>query len=152
MAELTLLLDTNILWDIALCQRLAEKRRDGQLEAYIPTIIHAERIRQITDQHGEEFSIDVVRQFIGDYQFELLPFSRQDAETVAQVWLYICQAIPSDERKTYWLHNCIDILLCAVAHARGYTLVTNDQSGHHFEVVSNRMTTNELETHLLALV
>jgi len=151
MAELTLLLDTNILWDIALCQRLSEKRRNGQIEAYIPTIIHAERIRQIANQYGETFSIDAPRQFIRNYQFQLLPFSAQDAEAVAAIWLYICGKISVNDQQDYWLHNCIDVLLCAVAHARGYMLVTNDQCGHHFEIVSDRMTTNELEARLMSM-
>ena len=140
MAEVKLLLDTNILWNLRLCQRLTEKVKTGQLLVYIPTLVHAERIRQVADQYGERFALDVVRQFIAAAQFELLPLSIADAEAMAALWLDLKESGADTE---YWHQHRFDIVLCAIARTTGYTLVTDDQ-GAHFDRVAGRISLKEL--------
>ena len=88
MNESILLLDTNILWDRRICRRLADKKKAGLLRVYIPTLVHAERVRQMADQFGDRFALSVIRQYIADTEFELLPLSITDAETLAEIWLH----------------------------------------------------------------
>jgi predicted nucleic acid-binding protein len=140
MAAVTLLLDTNILWDLQLCRRLTEKIRTGHFIVYIPTLVHAERIRQVANHYGERFSLDVVRQFVADAQFELLPLSVADAEALAALWLELKQ---SGADTSYWHQHRFDIVLCAVARATGYTLVVEDR-GAHFDHVINRINRTQL--------
>ena len=147
-----LLVDTNILWQHSLRNRLTDRIRSGQLRVYVPTIIHAERIRQLADSKGETFAIDVIRQAVAQSEFALLPFTTADAEALADLWSGLKAAVePTTNADDYWRRNCIDILLCAVARSRGYTLVTNDK-GQHFEwLVAERMDTGELENWLVNL-
>ncbi len=147
-----LLVDTNILWRRSLRNRLTERVRSGQLRVYVPTIIHAERVRQLADDRGEAFSIEVIRQQVIESGFDLLPFTTADAEALADLWHDLKSAVePADNATAYWRHNSIDILLCAVARSRGYPLVTDDQ-GRHFDLLAaKRMNTGELENWLVNL-
>ena len=147
MAEVTLLLDTNILWQIQLCERLTEKIRSGHIVVYIPTVVHAERIRQVANHYNSRFSIDVVRQFIGDRQFELLPLSVAHAEAIATLWLELKE---SGADTNYWHQHRFDILLCAIARATGYTLVVEDR-GSHFKNVPARISVAGLDTLIASL-
>ena len=140
MSEVTLLLDTNILWNLNLCRQLTEKIKAGSLRVYIPTLVHAERIRQIADHYNNRFALEVVRQFIDDAGFELLPFTTQDAETVADIWLELKAKGVADD---YWKAHRFDIVLCAVARATGHTLIVEDR-GQHFTLILQRMGTGEL--------
>ena len=139
-----ILLDTNVLWKPSLRNQLTEKIRSDALQVYVPTLIHAERIRQIADQKGEDFAIDVIQQFVEASGFELLPFSVEDAEAIADVWLALKAKGATGD---YWKQHRLDLLLCAIAQSRGYTLVTDD-TGSHFEVVSSRMNTTDLQNWL----
>ncbi len=144
MTKTAILLDTNILLKRTLRNRLTEKIKSGLLQVYVPTLIHAERIRQIADRMGEDFAIDVIQQLVEESKFELLPFDIEDAEAVADVWLDLKSRGDSDDD---WKQHRFDILLCATARSRGYTLVTDDK-GKHFEVVSSRMNTTALQNWL----
>jgi predicted nucleic acid-binding protein len=147
-----LLVDTNILWRRSLRNRLTERVRSGQLRVYVPTIIHAERIRQLADKNGEDFAIDSIRQAVDQSEFALLPFTTADAEALADLWLELKAGVePGQNAVEYWRRNCIDILLCAVARARGYTLVTDDQGQHFDWLVAERMNTGQLESWLVDL-
>lgn len=147
-----LLVDTNILWRRSLRNRLTERVRSGRLRVYVPTVIHAERIRQLADKNGEDFAIDIIRQAVDQSEFALLPFTTADAEALADLWPELKAAIePADNATDYWRRNCIDILLCAVARARGYTLVTDDRGQHFDWLVAGRMNTGELESWLVDL-
>ncbi|MFN8486846.1 MAG: hypothetical protein U0350_04585 [Caldilineaceae bacterium] len=147
MSEVTLLLDTNILWNLDLCRQLTEKIKSGHLRVCIPTLVHAERIRQIADRYGDRFALDVVRQFINDASFELLPLTTLDAEAVADVWLELKAKGLADD---YWKAHRFDIVLCAVARATGYMLIVEDR-GQHFALILQRMRTSELVTWLKSL-
>jgi predicted nucleic acid-binding protein len=140
MSEVALLLDTNILWNLNLCRQLTEKIKLGSLRVYIPMLVHAERIRQIADHYGDRFALDVVRQFINDAGFELLPFTSQNAETVADIWLELKAKGVADD---YWQAHRFDIALCAVARSTGHTLIVEDR-GQHFTLILPRMRTGEL--------
>jgi predicted nucleic acid-binding protein len=142
MNPTALILDTNVLWNRTLCRRLSARIAAGDMQVYIPTLVHAERIRQIAEQYGGSFAIDVVRQFVADARFELLPLSVEHAETVADVWLQL-RHNGMDDR--YWQIHRFDIVLCAIARSSGYTLVT-EEKGDHFALVSERVNTTELET------
>lgn len=144
MSRAALILDTNILWNLDLCQRLTARIAVGDLQVYIPTLVHAERVRQIADQYGSGFAIDVVRQFIADARFDLLPLTAEHAETVAEVWLQLPEP---DSTKDYWRAHRFDIILCAIARSTGYTLVSSE-TGSHFALVADRMSVAELETWL----
>lgn len=144
MNHRALILDTNILWNIDLCRRLSDRVTAGELQVFIPTLVHAERIRQIAEQHGRDFAIDVVRQFIADSRFDLLPLTAQQAETVADIWLQLQESERTDQ---YWHANRFDIVLCAIARSMGYTLVTLD-TGSHFALVPNYVTIADLEVWL----
>ena len=141
MNNTALLLDTNVLRKRSLRNRLTEKIRSGVLQVYVPTLVHAERIRQIADQKGEDFAIDVIQQLVEDSRFELLPLDVADAEAVADVWLQLKSQGASDND---WRQHRFDILLCAIALARGYALVTDD-TGQHFEAVPTHMSTAQLQ-------
>ncbi len=145
-----LLVDTNILWRRTLRNRLTERIRSGQLRVYVPTIIHAERIRQLADDKGEAFAIDVIRQQVAQSEFDLLPFTTADAEALADLWHDLKSAVePAHNAIDYWRHNSIDLLLCAVARSRGYPLVTDD-AGRHFDLlVSERMKFSDLKSWLV---
>ena len=108
MNEIILLLDTNILWDRRICRRLADKKKAGLLRVYIPTLVHAERVRQMADQFGDRFALSVVRQFIAAAQFELLPLSIADAEAMAALWLDLKESGADTE---YWHQHRFDIVL-----------------------------------------
>lgn len=140
-----LLIDTNILRRNSLRNRLTEHIRSGQLRVYVPTIIHAERVRQLADDRGEAFAIEVVRQQVAQSEFDLLPFTTADAEALADLWPDLKAAVePAGNADDYWRRNCIDILLCAVARSRGYTLVTDDKGQHFDWLVVERMDTGAL--------
>lgn len=147
MNPTALILDTNVLWNRDLCRRLSARIAACDMRVYIPTLIHAERIRQIAEQYGGGFAIDVVRQFVADARFELLPLSVEHAETVGDVWLQLRQDGLDD---TYWQAHRFDIVLCAIARSSGYTLVT-EEKGNHFALVSERMNAAELETLLASM-
>lgn len=147
MTAVQLLLDTNILWDLALCRQLTQQIEAGRLQVYIPTLVHAERIRQVADRYGNRFALDVVRQFIADAQFELLPLSVTDAEAMAALWLQLKE---SGADTKYWHEHRFDIVLCAIARATGYTLVVEDR-GAHFNSVTTRMNRAELTTFVATL-
>ena len=100
-----------------------------------------ERIRQIADKLGEDFAIHMIQQLVEASRFELLPFDVRDAEAVADVWLALKSQGESDD---YWKQHRFDILLCAVARSRVYTLVTDD-TGKHFKTVSSRMNITDLQ-------
>ncbi len=140
----TVLFDTTVLWKPSLRNRLTEKIKAGDLQVYIPTLIHAERIRQIADQKGELFTLQVIQQLVADSGFQLLPFTVEDAEAVADAWLDL-KARGATEAD--WKKHRFDILLCAIARSRGYALVTDDE-GQHFEIVSERMKTTDLQSWL----
>lgn len=140
-----LILDTNVLWETELCQQLTERITEGKLRVFVPTLIHAERIRQVADQYEERFAIDVVRQYIKDSRFELLPLSIQDAEAVAEIWLELRKAEVVDD---YWDKHRFDIVLCAIARATGHTLITEDRRGNHFQLITNRKRIDELQKFL----
>ncbi len=142
MNEIILLLDTNILWNRRICRRLADKKKAGQLTVYIPTLVHAERIRQIADQFGDRFALNVIRQYLADTEFELLPLSIADAEMLSEVWIELKE---SGADTKYWHQHRFDILLCAIARATGYTLVVEDR-GTHFKSVPARLSIAELES------
>jgi predicted nucleic acid-binding protein len=141
MTSMAMLLDTNVLRKESLRNRLTEKIRAGVLQVFVPTLVHAERIRQIADERGEDFAIDVIQQLVEESRFKLLPFEVGDAEAVADVWLALKSQGASDD---YWRQHRFDILLCAVARSRGYTLITDDK-GQHFETVSSCMNTADLQ-------
>ncbi len=107
-------------------------------------MIHAERIRQIAHQKGESFAIDVIQQLVEASGFELLPFTTPDAEAIADVWLKLKANGATDQD---WEKHRFDILLCAVAHSRGYMLVTDD-TGDHFKAVPSRINTSALQKQL----
>lgn len=137
----TLLADTNLLFRRSLRHVLTTGIETGQIEVYIPTLVHAERIRQIAHQKGLDFAIDSLRQAINDAKFKLLPLNVEDAEAVADVWLYLVSQQLATE--AYWNKNRFDIILCAIAHARQYPLVSDDQ-GKHFNFVPQLIRSQEL--------
>ena len=61
MTPPALVVDANILWKRALRQQLTAKIETGKLQVYVPTLIHAERIRQIADVKGETFALDFIQ-------------------------------------------------------------------------------------------
>lgn len=138
------ILDANVLWKPALRNRLTEKVKLGVLQVYVPTLVHAERIRQIAHEKGEAFAIDTIKQLVEASLFQLLPFEVADAEAVAEIWLALKAKGSSNDD---WKQHRFDILLCAIAQARGYTLITDDK-GLHFEAVSARMNTVGLQNWL----
>ena len=141
MNPTALILDTNVLWNRDLCRRLSARIAAGDMQVYIPTLVHAERIRQIAEQYGGSFAIDVVRQFIADARFNLLPLTSEHAEALAEIWLQLRRG---GANETTWRAHRFDILLCAVARASGYTLVT-EETGSHFAVVPDRIDISGLE-------
>ncbi|MDM8519794.1 hypothetical protein QUF64_07085 [Anaerolineales bacterium HSG6] len=155
MSQPTLLLDTNVLWNWRyLRQHLTPLIEARRLQVYIPTIVHAERIRQYAQVRGEQFALRVIQLAITDSKFELLPFETIDAEALANIWLAIKNNTLSNEFEdveSYWQAHRLDILLCATAHARGYTLVTDD-TGIHFEAIPRRMTFLQVKDYLNELV
>jgi len=148
MAVHKLLVDTNILYNNELCLHLAGAIRTNQLEVYIPAIVHAERIRQVADEYGKRFSINVVHQYLDERQFQILPFTAEQAEAIADLWI----AIKSSNyyHEGYWRKNRFDIVLCAVAYSTGYMLVAED-GGKHFDLIERRKT-NEITTWLNELI
>ncbi len=141
MNGISILIDTNVLWKPSLRDQLTRKIKQGALQVYVPTLVHAERIRQIADEKGEDFAIHVIQQLVKESRFELLPFDVKDAETVADVWLEFKSQGASDND---WKEHRFDILLCAIARSRGYVLVTDD-TGKHFESVPSRMNIADLQ-------
>ncbi len=139
-----IILDANVLWKPSLRNQLTEKVKAGVLQVYVPTLVHAERIRQIADEKGETFAINTIQQLVEASLFELLPFEVTDAETVAEIWLALkAKGLGHDD----WKKHRFDILLCAIARSRGYTLITND-AGQHFDVISDRKNTANLQSWL----
>lgn len=151
MAEHALLVDTNLLVRPSLRDLLTAKINAGLVQAYVPTLIHAERIRQIVEERGENFALHIIQQLVAASGFELLPLSVEDAEAIAEVWLDLKKRETRSDKEwqTYWRQNRFDILLCAIARSRGYTLVTDDK-GVHFDVVT-RLNTADLQTWLAKL-
>lgn len=142
-----LLLDTNMLWNQGLTPSLTELVVAGRLRVYIPTLVHAERIRQIAQQYGERYAVETVRQFVLDARFDLLPFTIEQAEGIADVWRSIRGGGAND---AYWRQHRFDIFLCAVAHVTVYTLASDD-TGAHFDLLNRRIRTNEIESWILNL-
>jgi predicted nucleic acid-binding protein len=147
MSIATLLLDTNIIFNEQRCARLTEHVKAGRLRVCVPTLVHAERIRQVADKFGERFAIDVVRQFIEDARFELIPLTEAHAETLAAVWLELKSA---GIDHAYWKAHNFDILLCAIARSTDYRFAVDD-TGRHFETVSQRMNWSQVESWLQTL-
>lgn len=148
----TLLVDTNVLWDASLRYDLRQRIQVNDWIVYFPTLVHAERIRQLARDKGEQFALDFVRQQVKDSRFQPLSFSLGDAETVAHIWLALSQKLnfphgDNEDASNYWNKHKLDILLCAVAVNRGYTLVTDDK-GSHFDLVPMKLTVNELKQQL----
>ncbi len=146
ISDPNLLVDTNLLWKHQLRNQLTEKIKAGALKVYLPTLMHAERIRQIADQRGEAFALHIIQQLVDASGFELLPLTVADAEAVAEIWLEL--KTQGFENK-YWKENRFDILLCAIARSRGYTLVTDD-TGDHFDLIP-KMPTADLQTLLQSI-
>jgi len=105
------LLDTNILRFTKFLERLKQAIETRQLEAYIPAIVHAERIRQTADKFGEEFALDVVDQFLQKYQLQVLSLDKEQAEAVANLWIAIKSSDYYHEK--YWDNNRFDIVICS---------------------------------------
>jgi len=129
------LLDTSILRFTKFLTRLKQVIETRDLEAYIPALVHAERIRQTADKFGEELALDAVDQFLQKYQLQVLPHDREQAEAVANLWIAIKSSDYFYEK--YWEKNRFDIVICAVAYATGYTLIAEDK-GHHFDLVERK--------------
>jgi predicted nucleic acid-binding protein len=142
------LLDTNIIRRSGLLKIIAQKVEAGLINAFIPTIIHAERVRQLADAKGEHFSLQVIKTHFSDNPILFLEFSREDAEAIATVWLAL--------KKNYgytqddWRKHRFDILLCAIAESRQMILITDDAHGQHFQLIpdNRRMNANEFEVWL----
>ena len=147
MSSTVLLLDSNILLQRRYRELLAEQVRANRIQVYIPMLVHAEIIRRMANEYGERYSIEVIRQVILDAQFELRPMSVDQAEAVADVWLALQNR---GKDSAYWRAHRFDIVICAVAHATEYKLVTDD-TGVHFRLVSDRIKSNELEIWLQSL-
>lgn len=147
MTAPALLVDTNILWKRGLRQQLTTKIETGKLRVYVPTLIHAERIRQIADIKGERFALDFIQQAVKQSRFQLLPFDVKAAEAMAEVWLNLKKI---GFGTTEWKQHRLDILLCAIASTDNYILITEDK-GKHFQIISKKMDTIELQTWLQTL-
>ncbi len=142
-----ILVDTNILWKSSLRNKLTDKIEAGKLQVYVPTLMHAERIRQIAAEKGENFVIDFIRQAVKASKFQLLPFEVQDAEAIADVWLELNR---NNQTKAYWKKHRLDILLHAIIYARNYPLATDD-TGKHLETAAGLMNSTDLQTWLETL-
>lgn len=53
-----IIVDTNVIFNNQLNRLLSQKVRDGVLTVYVPTLVHAERVRQVAHEKGILFSID----------------------------------------------------------------------------------------------
>jgi len=85
--------------------------------------------------HGKEFALDTFDQFFQEYQLQILPFDKEQAEAVANLGITIKSS--DHYHKKYWEKNRFDIVICAVAHATGYTLIAKDK-GKHFDLVERK--------------
>lgn len=139
------LLDTNIVHRPRLLAVVRQKVEAGLIEAFIPTIVHAERVRQLAEKEGLAFSLRVIQTYFRNNPIRFLDFSREDAEAVAEVWLRLKQEQAYTERD--WRIHRFDILLCAVSLSRQMILVTDDIRGKHFNVLppEQKMSSTELE-------
>lgn len=140
-----IIVDTNVIFNNQLNRLLSQKVRDGALTVYVPTLVHAERIRQVADEKGLTFSIDFFRQAVALTGFTLIDLTQEDAEAVAALWLELRD---KGQTETYWKAHRFDILLCAIARTRGYTLITDDE-GTHFQLVVRRQSSVELQQWLM---
>jgi hypothetical protein len=147
MSSAALLLDTNIVFNERRCEQLTEHVKAGRLRVFIPTLVHAERIRQVADRYGDTFAIDVVRQFVSDAGFELIPLTTEHAEMLADVWLEL--KITGIDH-AYWKAHNFDILLCAVARSTDFRFAVDDTS-RHFDTVIHRMNWSQVEVWLQTL-
>ncbi len=139
------LVDTNFFYmPKPLRQALTEQVRLAQIQVYVPTLVYAERVRQLADKlankYDPSFSLSIAKQIIATSRFTLLDFNQVDAEQTAQLWLDLkAKGYSKDD----WRKHRLDILLCAIAQARNYTLITNDK-GLHFDMVRQRMDEEKL--------
>ncbi len=140
-----IIVDTNVIFNNQLNRLLSQKVWDGALTVYVPTLVHAERIRQVADEKGLTFSIDFFRQAVALTGFTLIDLTQEDAEAVAALWLELRD---KGQTETYWKAHRFDILLCAIARTRGYTLITDDE-GTHFQLVVRRQSSVELQQWLM---
>lgn len=124
-----------------ICEQLSQKIKEGTIQVYIPAIVHAERIRQVVERHGQNFSITIIHNYLATYQFKILPFEQNDAESLSSLWLDLKQQFHCNQQ--YWEANRFDIFLCAIARARNLTYVTND-TGNHFQLIQT-LPLNDLE-------
>lgn len=136
-----ILVDTNVLFRHTLRNRLTEKIEAGLLQVYFPTLVHAERIRQLADEKGETFALDLIRQAVIASRFEPLPFEMQDAEAIGETWLTLKDKGYSDQE---WQKYKMNVLLCAVARSRGYPLLTDDK-GDHFDILPHKLNSSQLD-------
>lgn len=127
-----ILIDTNIFWEKNICKQLSQKVIEGSIQVYIPAIVHAERIRQLADKYGQNFSMVIIHDYLAAYDFKVLSFEQRDAEALSTLWLDLKQQFNCDQQ--YWEANRFDIFLCAIARARNLTYVTNDK-GNHFDLI-----------------
>lgn len=103
-----LVLDTNALWHGELLQHLAEpgtwlSERGQSIEAVIPGIAWAERLRQVV---GDEDRRAAVEGAIGDSGARIEPFGQPEAERLSV-------RRPSDEE---WRDHARDLLIAAHVH------------------------------------
>jgi len=91
MTTNAILVDTNILWKPHLRNKLTEKIEAGQLQVYVPTLMHTERIRQLAAKKGEDFAIDVIRQAVKASKFQLLPFEGMMTSANLETGLRRCE-------------------------------------------------------------
>ncbi len=147
-----IIVDTNVIFNNQLNLLLSQKVSDGLLTVYVPTLVHAERFRQVAHEKGIIFSIDFFRQAVALTGFTLLELTQADAEAVANVWLYLKDrlAFSSDKKaRKYWRKHRFDIVICAIAHSRGHIFVTGERKDRpHFAFLTNRLHTDELQSWL----
>ena len=144
-----IIVDTNVIFNNQLNRLLSQKVRDGVLTVYVPTLVHAERVRQVAHEKGILFSIDFFRQTVALTGFTLLELTQTDAEAVAEVWLYLKDRLAfssENEARKYWRKHRFDIVICAVAHSRGHIFVTDERKDRpHFAILTNRLRIDELQ-------
>lgn len=147
MSSTVILLDSNFFWRRQPRELLRAKVKDGDIEVYIPMLVHVEMIRRLADAKGEQYAVESIRQFILDSGFELLPLEVAHAEAIADVWLMLKERGKTEQD---WRAHRFDLVLCATAHATGYRLVTDD-TGDHFRLLETVMNGPELEAWLQSL-
>jgi len=155
---LVLLLDTNFFW-------LPKEKRDslqglcrsGRIKAYIPALVVAERVRQLTQKEHENSAKGetvvfgrsirsfflLIEQFAFDTEQKVTPFAFEDARVLGEIWHeWLTEQSPENWRKkpgqplklkedTFaylkWVEHKADWLIAAMARRSGYLIVTNDK-------------------------